>query len=120
MPDYSRKCGAFQPPKALSSHRNYNVIVCPVYTQPAFPHGTSILDHNFHGFSHTMAYDLTGWPAAVVRCGESSSGPPHRSADCRHALEGGRGVSARQGSQPFLAPGTIPALAWFVPNTRSA
>jgi amidase len=56
--------------------RNYDAIVCPVYTQPALPHGTSVLDHNFRGFSHTMAYNLTGWPAAVVRCGESSSGLP--------------------------------------------
>jgi amidase len=56
--------------------RNYDAIVCPAYTQPALPHGTSILDHNFRGFSHTMAYNLTGWPAAVVRCGESTSGLP--------------------------------------------
>jgi amidase len=56
--------------------RNYDVVVCPVYTQPALPHGASILDDNFRGFSHTMAHNLTGWPAAVVRCGESSSGLP--------------------------------------------
>jgi len=56
--------------------RNYDAIVCPVYTQPALPHGASILDENFRGFSHTMAYNLTGWPAAVVRCGGSSSGLP--------------------------------------------
>jgi amidase len=56
--------------------RNYDAILCPVYTQPALPHGASILDHNFRGFSHTMAYNLTGWPAAVVRCGESARGLP--------------------------------------------
>ena len=56
--------------------RNYDAILCPVYTQPALPHGASIIDRNFRGFSHTMAYNLTGWPAAVVRCGESSSGLP--------------------------------------------
>lgn len=56
--------------------RKYDAILCPVYTQPALPHGASILDENFRGFSHTMAYNLTGWPAAVVRCGESSSGLP--------------------------------------------
>jgi amidase len=55
---------------------NYDAILCPVYTQPALPHGASILDHNFRGFSHTMAYNLTGWPAAVVRCGESAAGLP--------------------------------------------
>jgi amidase len=27
-------------------------------------------------FTHTAAYNLTGWPAAVVRCGTSSDGVP--------------------------------------------
>jgi len=56
--------------------RRYDVILCPVYTQPALPHGASTLDENFRGFSHTMAYNLTGWPGAVVRCGESDGGLP--------------------------------------------
>jgi amidase len=56
--------------------RDYDVILCPVYPRPALPHGTSIQDDNFRGFSHTMAYNLTGWPAAVVRCGESEEGLP--------------------------------------------
>jgi amidase len=56
--------------------RRYDVILCPVYTQAALPHGTSTLDENFRGFSHTMAYNLTGWPGAVVRCGESAEGLP--------------------------------------------
>jgi amidase len=56
--------------------QNYDVILCPVYTQPALLHGTSTLDQNFRGFSHTMAFNVTGWPAAVVRCGESASGLP--------------------------------------------
>jgi amidase len=56
--------------------RDYDVILCPVYTQPALPHGASSLDENFRGFGHTMAYNLTGWPAAVVRCGTSASGLP--------------------------------------------
>ncbi len=60
----------------LAFLRNYDVILCPVYTQPALPHGTSTVDENFYGFSHTMAYNVTGWPAAVVRCGESASGLP--------------------------------------------
>jgi amidase len=56
--------------------RNYDVILCPVYTQAALPHGTYALEENFRGFSHTMAYNLSGWPAAVVRCGETASGLP--------------------------------------------
>jgi amidase len=54
----------------------YDAILCPAYPQPALPHGASTLDENFRGFSHTMAYNLTGWPAAVVRCGETEAGLP--------------------------------------------
>jgi amidase len=56
--------------------QNYDVVLCPAYTQAAILHGTSSLDENFRGFSHTMASNLTGWPAAVVRCGTSASGLP--------------------------------------------
>jgi amidase len=54
----------------------YDVLVCPVYTHAALPHGASTLDQNFRGFSHTMAYNVAGWPAAVVRCGTSADGLP--------------------------------------------
>ena len=54
----------------------YDVLVCPVYTHAALPHGASTQDENFRGFSHTMAYNVAGWPAAVVRCGTSASGLP--------------------------------------------
>ena len=56
--------------------QNYDAILSPVYPQPALPHGTSTLEENFRGFSYTMTYNLTGWPAAVVRCGESADGLP--------------------------------------------
>jgi amidase len=56
--------------------RRYDVILAPAYTQPALPHGASVRDENFRGFSHTMAYNVAGWPAAVVRCGESAGGLP--------------------------------------------
>jgi amidase len=54
----------------------YDVILSPVYIHPALPHGASILEGNFHGFSHTMAHNVSGWPAAVVRCGVSTTGLP--------------------------------------------
>jgi amidase len=54
----------------------YDVMLCPVYTHAALPHGASIEDQNFRGFSHTMAYNVAGWPAAVVRCGTSDVGLP--------------------------------------------
>ena len=56
--------------------RRYDAILCPAYIHPALPHGTSTLDENFRGFSHTMAFNVAGWPAAVVRCGESAAGLP--------------------------------------------
>jgi amidase len=55
---------------------SYDAILSPVYPHPALPHGTSTLEENFRGFSYTMTHNLTGWPAAVVRCGESSNGLP--------------------------------------------
>jgi amidase len=56
--------------------RDFDAIVCPAYIHAALPHGASVIDANFRGFSHTMAYNLCGLPAAVVRCGETSEGLP--------------------------------------------
>ncbi|MCX6632815.1 MAG: amidase [Candidatus Solibacter sp.] len=56
--------------------RRFDVMLCPVYIHAALPHGASTGDANFHGFSHTMAYNVAGWPAAVVRCGASADGLP--------------------------------------------
>lgn len=54
----------------------FDAVLSPVASQPAVPHGTSIDDDVFRGFSYTMTYNLTGWPAAVVRCGTSKIGLP--------------------------------------------
>jgi len=54
----------------------FDAVLSPVASQPAVPHGTSIDDAVFRGFSYTMTYNLTGWPAAVVRCGTSKGGLP--------------------------------------------
>jgi amidase len=54
----------------------YDAILSPVAAQPAVPHGMSIDDSVFPGFSYTMTYNLTGWPAAVVRGGTSGTGLP--------------------------------------------
>jgi amidase len=60
----------------LAFARDFDAIVSPAYIHPALPHATSIRDENFIGFSYTMAYNVAGWPAAVVRCGQSASGLP--------------------------------------------
>ncbi len=53
----------------------YDAILCPVYTQPALPHGESVRDGNFEGFSYTMAWNVAGAPAATVRCAEAHGLP---------------------------------------------
>lgn len=55
---------------------HYDAILSPVSAQAALPHGSSIEDRLFRGFSYTMTHNLTGWPAAVVRCGQTSAGLP--------------------------------------------
>jgi len=54
---------------------NYDAILCPVYTQPALLHGDSTKPGNFEGFSYTMAWNVAGTPAAVVRCGAANGLP---------------------------------------------
>lgn len=54
----------------------FDVILSPVSTSAAVAHGTSTEDKYFKGFSYTMTHNLTGWPAAVVRCGTTSTGLP--------------------------------------------
>jgi amidase len=54
----------------------YDVVLCPAYAHAGLRHGQSVIDENFRGFTHTMAFNVAGWPAAVVRCGTSSEGLP--------------------------------------------
>lgn len=53
----------------------YDVILCPVYTQTALPHGASMREENFRGFSYTMAWNVGQVPAATVRCAEHNGLP---------------------------------------------
>jgi amidase len=56
--------------------REYDAILSPVAAHAALPHGASVEEGNFRGFSYTMTWNLAGWPAAVVRCGADVSGMP--------------------------------------------
>jgi amidase len=56
--------------------RKYDAILSPVAAFPAVAHGNSVRDDVFPGYSYTMTYNMTGWPAAVVRCGTSKDGLP--------------------------------------------
>ena len=58
----------------LSFMADYDVIVCPAMPTPAKPHHHGLVE--ISDFSHLMAHNITGWPAAVVRCGTSADGLP--------------------------------------------
>jgi amidase len=60
----------------LSFMEAYDVILCPVCAQPAPPHGFSYSQEGLRTYSYTQTYNLTGWPAAVVRGGTSPGGLP--------------------------------------------
>lgn len=51
---------------------DYDLIVCPAAPTAAKPHGT--LSRSDYG--PTMTYNLTGWPAVVLRCGSTGDGLP--------------------------------------------
>jgi amidase len=54
----------------------YDAIICPVSAFDQLPHGAEDGEAAYTGFSYTFAYNLTGWPAAVVRAGTSPKGRP--------------------------------------------
>ena len=58
----------------LAFMERYDAVLCPVCAFPGMVHGSTydILE----AFSYTMTYNLTGWPAAVVRVGTSPEGLP--------------------------------------------
>jgi amidase len=60
----------------LAFLQDYDAILSPVCAHAALPHGGSIEERTFQGFTYTMTYNLTGWPAAVVRCGQTATGLP--------------------------------------------
>lgn len=54
----------------------YDAIVCPVNALDAVPHGAANASGAYSAFSYTFAYNMTGWPSAVVRAGTSPQGLP--------------------------------------------
>jgi amidase len=55
---------------------DYDAILSPVSSSPAVPHGASTKENVFRGYSYTMTYNLTGWPACVIPFGKSPEGLP--------------------------------------------
>ena len=60
----------------LGFMKNYDAILCPVRPFPALPHGESMTPERSVANTFTSAFNLTGWPGAVVRAGTSSDGLP--------------------------------------------
>jgi amidase len=58
----------------LSFMEQYDVIVSPVCSFTGMLHGSTY--DRLPAFSYTMTYNLTGWPAAVVKAGSTRSGLP--------------------------------------------
>jgi amidase len=58
----------------LAFMENYDLIICPVNAFPAMPHGQ--VSAKGDGYTYTRIYNLTGWPAVVVRGGSSPEGLP--------------------------------------------
>ena len=58
----------------LQFMRDYDVIISPTTAQPAQPHGEYSKEEGYAIYTHP--YNLTGWPATVVRCGALSEGLP--------------------------------------------
>lgn len=52
---------------------SHDVLICPVNTDVAVPHNTT---DDLSGYTYTSAFNLTGWPGAVVRTGTSPTGLP--------------------------------------------
>ena len=59
-----------------SFFKDYDLILSPVSNGPAIHHGDTQDPDWFASLSYTMIYNLTGWPAAVVRAGTSPEGFP--------------------------------------------
>ncbi|MFC1910582.1 amidase [Chloroflexota bacterium] len=62
--------------RMLNFIQKYDAIICPVVAFPAQPHGTTLNKEKDLGFSYCFTYNLTGWPAVVVRAGTSPEGLP--------------------------------------------
>lgn len=59
----------------LSWFQDYDLIISPPHARVALEHGASMAD-GLGGAGYLMAYNLTGWPGAVVRAGATAAGLP--------------------------------------------
>jgi amidase len=60
----------------LAFMQDYDALIMPVSGFPAPLYGETEDEAHFPGYTYTWICNLTGWPAAVVRCGTSTEGLP--------------------------------------------
>ncbi len=60
----------------LQFMESYDAILCPTAAYPATEHEGTFDESRTMGFAYTGAYNVTGWPGAVVRGGTSPEGLP--------------------------------------------
>ena len=61
--------------RMLAFMRDFDAVVCPVSPWCAPEHGFEPEEH-YRAWSHTLAYNVTGWPAVTVRAGTGGDGLP--------------------------------------------
>jgi amidase len=62
--------------RMLEFMQPYDLILCPVFPCAAVRHDETDSEGLWEGVGYTTPFSLTGWPAAVVRCGSSTEGLP--------------------------------------------
>jgi amidase len=62
--------------RMLAFLEEFDAILCAPCALDSLPHGASHAPAAYPAFSYTFAYNMTGWPAAVVRAGKSQKGLP--------------------------------------------
>ena len=60
----------------LGFMQDFDAIVCPVSPWSAPPHGFDPGEDRYRAWSHSMTYNVTGWPGVVVRAGTDTDGLP--------------------------------------------
>ena len=62
--------------RMLRFMRDFDAIICPVSPWTARTHGFDPGQDRYAAWSHSMIYNLTGWPGVAVRAGTSAHGLP--------------------------------------------
>ncbi|MDA9297803.1 amidase [Pseudomonadales bacterium] len=57
----------------LGYFADFDILICPVNAHTALGHDET---EDMLSYSYTLAYNLTGWPAVVIRCGTDPQGLP--------------------------------------------